>query len=200
MILLHICCGPCAAYPTSIMHDEGLKVRGYFYNPNIHPYREFRLRLQSVRTVADNRHLTVEYHSDYGLQEYLRQVVFHEQQRCGICYEMRLAATARQAKALGAEAFSTTLLYSRYQNHELIREKGDLIAGRFAIPFYYRDFREGWQAGREMAVDMGLYRQSYCGCIYSEQERYDKKLRRKRQGITPMPGRSRGGHSSDIDP
>ena len=190
MILLHICCGPCAVYPITVMHDEGLKVRGYFNNPNIHPFREFRRRLQSAKTVADNLHLTVDYHSAYGLQEYLRQVVFHEQQRCGICYEMRLAVTARQAKALGAEAFSTTLLYSRYQKHELIRAKGELIASRYAIPFYYRDFRGGWQEGIDMAIDMKLYRQPYCGCIFSEQERYDKKLRKRRQEITQIPDRN----------
>jgi predicted adenine nucleotide alpha hydrolase (AANH) superfamily ATPase len=188
MILLHICCGPCATYPVTVMHDEGLKVRGFFHNPNIHPFREFRQRLQSAKTVADHYHLNVVYHSDYGLQEYLRQVVFHEPQRCGICYEMRLAATARQALALGAEAFSTTLLYSRYQKHELIREKGELIASRYGVPFYYRDFREGWLAGMEMAIDLGLYRQSYCGCIYSEQERYDKKMRKRKGSVSPPSG------------
>jgi len=187
MILLHICCGPCAVYPITVMHDEGLKLRGYFYNPNIHPFREFRRRLQSTRTVADNLHLNIDYRHEYGLREYLRQVVFHEQQRCGICYEMRLAATARQALALGAEAFSTTLLYSRFQKHDLIREKGELIASQYDIPFYYREFREGWHAGIEMAIDMDLYRQPYCGCIYSEQERYDKKMRKQKPSLISIP-------------
>jgi predicted adenine nucleotide alpha hydrolase (AANH) superfamily ATPase len=195
MILLHICCGPCAAYPVTVMRDEGLQIGGLFYNPNIHPFREFRRRLQSARTVADHFHLRVDYRSDYGLQDYLRQVVFHEQQRCGICYEMRLAATARQALALGAEAFSTTLLYSRYQKHELIREKGELIASQYAIPFYYRDFRVGWHAGVEMAIDMGLYRQPYCGCIYSEQERYDKKIRKQKISVRPPSGPDSYGRS-----
>jgi hypothetical protein len=178
---MHLCCGPCSTYSLSVLQSEGLAVQGYFYNPNIHPYREFRLRLQAVETMAEHSGITVHYHSDYGLTEYLRQVVFHEDQRCAICYQMRLAATAQFAKRIGADAFSTTLLYSRYQKHDLIRQKGETLAEQWQIPFFYRDFREGWQAGMDMAIEMGLYRQSYCGCIFSEQERYDKKYRKNKR-------------------
>jgi predicted adenine nucleotide alpha hydrolase (AANH) superfamily ATPase len=183
MILLHLCCGPCTPYPLSVLHDEGLEVRGYFYNPNIHPYREFRRRLEAVSVMAGKRNLQVDYHRDYGLAEYLRQVVFHEQQRCEICYWMRLETAARHARAIGAEAFSTTLLYSRYQKHDLIRQVGDSLAENLQIPFLYRDYRTGWQDGIDMAIEMGLYRQSYCGCIFSEQERYDKKLRKSQRPL-----------------
>ena len=195
MILLHICCGPCTVYPLSVLQEEGLTVRGYFHNPNIHPFREFRKRLQAARTVAEQRDLAVDYDPEYGLQDYMRKVVFHEQQRCELCYEMRLAATARHAIKIGAEAFSTTLLYSRYQKHELIRRIGEQIAARLNIPFYYRDFREGWQAGIDMAIAMDLYRQSYCGCIYSEQERYDKKMRRRKKSVSPASGADSDGRS-----
>jgi len=195
MILLHICCGPCTVYPLSVLQEEGIKVRGLFYNPNIHPYREFRKRLQAARTVAENRGLTVDYDPEYGLTEYLRKVVFHEQQRCEICYEMRLAAAAHHAIKIGAEAFSTTLLYSRYQKHELIQHKGEQIAAQLNIPFYYQDFRDGWQEGIDMSIAMDLYRQPYCGCIYSEQERYDKKLRKQKALVNQVSGPDSNGRS-----
>jgi predicted adenine nucleotide alpha hydrolase (AANH) superfamily ATPase len=179
-VLLHICCGPCAAYPLEVLKDEGIKVHGYFYNPNIHPYQEFRKRLEAVEQLASRVDLPVAYHREYGLRDYLRQVVFNEDSRCGLCYDMRLREVVEQAKKIGADAFSTTLLYSRYQNHELIRQKADLLAEQHKIPFYYTDFREGWQQGIDMSKEMGLYRQSYCGCIYSEQERYDKRFRKKK--------------------
>ena len=179
MILLHICCGPCAVYPLTVFEQEGLPVRGYFYNPNIHPYREFRKRLSATRIMAAQKKIHIDYDTEYGLTDYLRKVVFHEQERCAICYDMRLLATAHHAKSIGADAFSTTLLYSKYQKHEAIKHKGQQLAEKFGIPFYYKDFREGWQQGIDVSIEMELYRQSYCGCIYSEQERYDKKFRRK---------------------
>ena len=179
-VLLHICCGPCTVYPLEIMKGEGIKVRGYFYNPNIHPYREFRKRLEAVEQLASREDLPVDYHRDYGLRDYLRKVVFNEDSRCGLCYDMRLNEVVEQAKKTGADAFSTTLLYSRYQNHELIKRKAEELAEQHNIPFYYADFRAGWQQGIEVSKEMGLYRQSYCGCIYSEQERYDKRFRKKK--------------------
>lgn len=180
-ILMHLCCGPCTAYPLSVLRDEGITVQGFFYNPNIHPFKEFQRRLTTLETLSNKAGLKVEYIRDYGLKEYLRQVVFQESERCAICYEMRLTATARQAKDIGADAFTTTLLYSRYQKHNVIRQKAERLSSKYGIPFYYQDFREGWEQGIEMAKEMGLYRQSYCGCIYSEQERYDKQFRKKRQ-------------------
>jgi predicted adenine nucleotide alpha hydrolase (AANH) superfamily ATPase len=179
-VLLHICCGPCAVYPLEILKAEGIKARGYFYNPNIHPYREFMKRLEAVEQLAVREDLHVDYHREYGLREYLRQVVFNEERRCGLCYDMRLQEAVRQAKNIRADAFTSTLLYSRYQDHEMIRQKAELLAEQHNIPFYYHDFREGWQQGIDMSREMGLYRQSYCGCIYSEQERYDKQFRKKK--------------------
>lgn len=177
-ILLHICCGPCAAFPVSVLGQEGIEVQGFFFNPNIHPFKEFQRRLGALEELAARTGLAVDYVREYGLRDYLRQVVFHEDERCALCYEMRLDATAVRAKAVGADAFSSTLLYSRYQKHELIRATAEAVARRRQVPFFYRDFRDGWQAGIEMAVAMELYRQPYCGCIYSEQERYDKTWRK----------------------
>ena len=180
-ILLHICCGPCTVYPLNVLQAEGIKVRGYFYNPNIHPFQEFKRRLETVEQLAAKENLQVDYHREYGLREYLRQVVFNEENRCGLCYDMRLIEAVEQAKKIRADAFTSTLLYSRYQNHDLIRRKAEKLAVEHKIPFYYQDFRKGWQQGIDMSKEMGLYRQPYCGCIYSEQERYDRRFRKKKK-------------------
>jgi hypothetical protein len=176
-ILLHVCCGPCTVYPLQVLRSEGHQVHGYFYNPNIHPFREFSRRIEALEEFSRRCDLIVDYDREYGLKEYLRRVVYNEERRCLLCYKMRLIETVRKAKEFGADAFSTTLLYSRYQQHEAIKNLAAQLAEEYNIAFYYRDFREGWQEGIELAVAMGIYRQPYCGCIYSEQERYDKKFR-----------------------
>jgi len=181
-ILLHACCGPCSAAPVPALREEGIEPVAFFHNPNIHPFREFRRRLAAFRELARAYGLECEIDRDYGLKEYLRLVVGREEERCRICYEMRLSETARKAKTLGLETISTTLLYSRYQKHELIRRTGEKIAAAHGLTFLYRDWRELWQEGIDRAIAMDLYRQPYCGCIYSEQERYDKKLRRRTAG------------------
>jgi len=180
-LLLHICCGPCAIYPTWVLRAEGHELRGYFYNPNIHPYQEFKRRLEALEEFSREVEITVDYEREYGLTEYLRRVVNRENERCLLCYEMRLTVAARRAAELDADAFTTTLLYSRYQKHEAIRAIGERLAAEHGIEFYYRDFREGWQEGIDRSKELGLYRQPYCGCIYSEQERYDPAMRRKKQ-------------------
>ena len=178
-LLLHVCCAPCSTYTLNRLREQSIDVSGYFYNPNIHPYREFRKRLTTLKDFAADQDFPLEIESEYGLTEYLRKVVFHEKQRCMICYDMRLEKTAQQAVKLGADAFSSTLLYSRYQNHEAITKIGRQMGEKYGVEFYYDDFREGWQEGIDKAIEMDLYRQPYCGCIYSEQERYDKKLQKK---------------------
>ena len=178
-ILLHICCGPCALYPLSRLHQAGHEVSGLFHNPNIHPFREFRRRLETARHVGEQTHCPLVVDEAYGLTAYLRQVVFHEQERCSLCYAMRLARTAEECAARGFEAFTTTLLYSRYQNHAAIAELGRQLADQHGLHFYYEDFREGWQQGIDESLRLGLYRQPYCGCIFSEQERYDTSARRR---------------------
>ncbi len=178
-LLLHVCCGPCTVYPLKKLREADITVSGYFYNPNIHPYREFRRRLNSLQDFAKETQFNLEVDSKYGLTDYLRQVVFHEQERCKICYAMRLEKTAEQASLSGADAFSTTLLYSKYQNHRAIITIGESMAKKYGVEFYYEDFRTGWQEGIDESIAMDLYRQPYCGCIYSEQERYDKKLQKK---------------------
>ncbi|MCF8056100.1 MAG: epoxyqueuosine reductase QueH [Desulfocapsa sp.] len=178
-LLLHVCCAPCSTYTLNRLREQDIDVSGYFYNPNIHPFREFRKRLATLKTFAEIMKFPLEMETEYGLTEYLRKVVFHEKERCRLCYEMRLEKTAQQAAKTGADAFSSTLLYSRYQNHAAITTIGQKMAEKYGVEFYYDDFRVGWQEGIDRAIAMDLYRQPYCGCIYSEQERYDKKLQKK---------------------
>lgn len=178
-ILLHVCCGPCALHPLRLLREQGHRVEGYFFNPNIHPYREFRRRLLSLEDMAREENFPVDIDSRYRLTEYLRKVVFKETSRCSLCYDMRMEQTAVKAREEGVDAFSTTLLYSRYQNHDLIRQKGEGLSRKYGIDFHYEDFRPGWQEGVDRSKEMGLYRQPYCGCIYSEQERYDKQKKRE---------------------
>ncbi len=178
-VLLHICCGPCTLYPLKVLRREGLEVQGYFFNPNIHPYQEFRRRLKALEQVAQIKNFPVIYEKEYGLRDFLRATIFRENRRCETCYLMRLERVVQKAREGGFDAFTTTLLYSRYQAHQLIKEIAQDLSFRFGIPFLYYDFREGWEEGQEEAKRLEIYRQAYCGCIFSEQERYDKKWRKK---------------------
>lgn len=180
-VLLHVCCGPCAIYPLSVLRREHCEVHGFFFNPNIHPFREFKRRIRALEELAAIERLPVTIHREYGLRDYLRQVVFQEEKRCEICYAMRLLPTVEEAVRQRADAFTTTLLYSRYQQHAVIRRQAEELSRVYRIPFYYEDFRQGWQEGIDRSINLGLYRQPYCGCIFSEEERYDKRWRKKKK-------------------
>lgn len=171
-ILLHICCANCAIYPVEVLKDRGEEVVGFFFNPNIHPYQEYQKRLESLRRYAEEAGLEMIYRDEYLLEEFLKNVSQRPKKRCSYCYALRLEATAREAKERGFDRFSTTLLQSPHQDHLLIHENGDRVAQEIGLPFYYEDFRPGWRRGMEVSKTMGLYRQQYCGCIYSEKERY----------------------------
>ncbi len=178
-LLLHTCCGPCLLYPLDVLCAEGYDVTGYFYNPNIHPYKEFRRRLDALYDLAKSERIKLVVEREYDLDIYLKNVVNNETDRCKICYDLRLQQTLQYAVEHGFDYFSTTLLYSRYQKHALIVERCKALSQQYGIIFVYNDFREGWQIGIDMAVEKNLYRQPYCGCIYSEQERYDNRLKKR---------------------
>jgi predicted adenine nucleotide alpha hydrolase (AANH) superfamily ATPase len=171
-ILLHICCAPCTIYPLRTLNQEEYDVHGLFYNPNIHPYLEYRKRLDTVEEYAGHMGLRIIREERYPLEDYFRQVVFREEERCRICYHLRLSQAARIAQKAGCDAFTTTLLYSRFQKHDLIRSIAENVAGTQGIPFLYLDFRTGWSEGVRISKELGMYRQSYCGCVYSEKERF----------------------------
>lgn len=178
-VLLHVCCGPCTIYPLSVLREKGMNVTGHFFNPNIHPFKEFKQRLSTLKDYADNTKLPLVLDPHYGLTEFVRKVAFHEAERCDICYHMRLEKTAMVAKEMAFGAFSTTLLYSRYQRHADLISLCKGLSTIYDIAFYYEDFRTGWQQGIDVSKELGMYRQPYCGCVYSEQERYDKSFRKK---------------------
>ena len=167
-----MCCAPCSIYPIETLEGEGARVFGFFCNPNIHPYQEFLRRRKAVQEFAESVGLEVIFKDDYDVVGFLRQVAFRESQRCSVCYNLRLDATARLAKKSRMDGFTSTLLYSKKQNHDLISQMGEEIGRRRGIPFLYRDFRLGWKEGIQKSKEMNLYRQEYCGCIYSEEERY----------------------------
>ncbi|OHB32924.1 MAG: hypothetical protein A2X84_04880 [Desulfuromonadaceae bacterium GWC2_58_13] len=171
-ILLHVCCANCAIYPVKILREQGQDVTGFFFNPNIHPYLEFKRRLDTVKDYADRSDLAVIYREEYLLANFLSQVAANPSGRCPYCYQSRLEETARFAAENSYEAFTSSLLYSRFQNHAAIREQGLALGQQFGIRFLYEDFRKGWNEGITISKSMGLYRQQYCGCIYSEQDRY----------------------------
>jgi len=173
-ILLHICCANCAIYPFERIREKGEEVVGYFFNPNIHPYQEYQKRLDTLRQYSEKVGLAVIYRDEYLLEEFLKNVSHRVDERCHFCYSFRLEAAAREAKGREFDAFSTTLLQSTHQNHAVIKETGERIAQEVGIPFYYEDFRQGWRRGLEVSKSIGLYRQQYCGCIYSEKERFSK--------------------------
>jgi hypothetical protein len=175
-ILFHICCANCAIYPFERLTGTGKEVVGYFFNPNIHPYQEYQKRLESLRQYSEQVGLKVIYRDEYLLEDFLRNVAHREKERCSYCYAVRLESTAQEAKRNLFDGFSTSLLQSAHQNHLLIKEIGEDLARRHGMPFYYEDFRSGWRRGVEVSKSLGLYRQQYCGCIYSEKERYVKKV------------------------
>jgi len=171
-ILLHICCGPCAVYPVDRLRLDGHEVMGFFFRHNIHPYTECLKRQQTLETYAGQIDLKVIYQQGYDLEGFLQKIIYRENNRCPICYHERLSATARLAEKSKFDAFSTTLLYSKFQNHDLIRSMGESLGKSFGIPFYYEDFRTGWKEGIQQSKALNMYRQQYCGCIYSEKDRY----------------------------
>lgn len=174
-VLLHVCCANCAIYPIKSMREEGLEVMAFFYRHNIHPYTECLRRQEALEAYAEQIDLKVIYQEGYDLEGFIRNVAFRESERCNYCYHDRLRSTALLARRGKFDYFSSTLLYSKHQNHELIRAIGESIGKSVGVPFLYHDYREGWKEGIECSKQMGLYRQHYCGCIYSEKERFLKE-------------------------
>jgi epoxyqueuosine reductase len=173
-LLMHICCGPCTIYPLKVLRLQGHEVEGVFYNPNIHPYQEYQRRLETLNDYASKVFVHIISPAGYPLEEFLRQVAFKEDERCQYCLQDRLRHTAELALSNKYDGFTTTLLYSKYQKHDLIRELGEHLGKQLGVDFYYQDFRTGWNEGVKISKELNMYRQPYCGCIYSEKERFYK--------------------------
>jgi len=183
-ILLHQCCGPCSVYPVEILKGMGHSIAGYWFNPNIHPVTEYFKRFETLAQFNREENIPLFADNVYGVQEFTKNVAQDIANRCAYCYAVRLEAAAKKAKEEGFHAFTSTLFYSRYQNHELMKKIAQEISMRFAIDFFYHDFREGWQKGIDCSKERNMYRQPYCGCIYSEEDRYIRQINKKINSIT----------------
>ncbi|MEW5921963.1 MAG: epoxyqueuosine reductase QueH [Bacillota bacterium] len=173
-LLLHICCAPCSIFSWEYFSGLGYSPRGYFFNPNIHPYREFVRRMETLRDFGRRENRPVIFNEDYLLEDFLSMAIDHESNRCHNCYRMRLLETARKAREAGIGHFSTTLLISPYQKHVLLKSVGEEAAQRHGVNFVYADLRSGFRESMEQARKKEIYRQGYCGCIFSEKERYHR--------------------------
>jgi hypothetical protein len=152
-----------------VLKGEGMDLHGLFFNPNIHPEEEYLKRKENVEIFSRAENIPVELWDDMR-QEVWENYKGSDEDRCNMCYSIRLDKTASIAKEKGFDAFSTTLLVSPYQKHELIKEIGERLAKKYGIDFYYKDFRPGFRQGQQQAREMGLYRQKFCGCIVSFNE------------------------------
>jgi len=172
-LLLHICCGPCAIYPIKTLIDAKFKkITGFYYNPNIHPPSEYKKRRNALRETEEKLGLEIIY-PKYDMEEYFVKIYGKEESpsRCGLCWQLRLLKTASFAKENGFDAVTTTLLISPYQDHDSVKEIGEKAARENGVYFYYQDFRIGFKESQESAKKKELYRQKYCGCVFSELER-----------------------------
>ena len=197
-ILMHMCCAPCSCYPTEKLREEGFEPTGFFFNPNIHPYQEWRKRLRAAREFSEKVNIKFFAENHYGLRDFLSKVssvvegIDSEEtfknsdgwhNRCKICYTWRLSETAKFAAENNFKIFTSTLFYSIHQNHDLMKKIAEHFAKVYGVQFYYEDFRAGWQRGIDLSLELELYRQNYCGCIFSEEERFSKEIKNLRKNL-----------------
>ena len=172
-LLLHTCCAPCSVYCIDSLRKEKIEPTVYWFNPNIHPYTEYKARRDCLEEYTKSIGVQAIFEENYGLKDFCKNVISDLDNRCkNYCYKVRLEQTAKYAKENGYTHFSTTLLVSPYQNHKALIEVGKEIANKYGIEFLYRDFRVGFKQGQAKARELGLYMQKYCGCIFSEESRY----------------------------
>ena len=171
-VLVHCCCAHCSAYTIEYWQRQGYDVSAFWYNPNIHPYKEHQQRLEALRTLAKKLDFPLIEIEGYDVIQYFRQVSGNEAQRCHYCFNLRLQKTAETASQQGFEAFTSSLLISPHQKHEILAEIGSDIAEKTSVNFLYADLRKRYSDSRHITKPLDLYRQQYCGCLYSEWERY----------------------------
>ena len=173
-ILLHTCCAVCLAGTAGELHGRKIAFTAFFHNPNVQPLLEFRRRVKATRVLCERLKVPLEVDEAYDLVGFLRATSLreHAPARCEICYRLRLGRTAERAKALGFDAFSTTLLASPEQDLALIRRIAEQEAARTGVPFEDLDLPRAHEAGKAFAKAHNIYRQQYCGCVFSEYDRY----------------------------
>ena len=173
-LLLHICCAPCSIVCVASLREEGLSPSGFWSNPNIHPYTEYRSRKNALVDYARSISLPLVTEGDYGLRPFVQAVSADIDGRCVYCYDIRMNAAAKYAAENGFSHFTSTLFISPYQDHDLLMHSAQNAARTYGVAFLYRDFRPHFRQGQQQARELGLYMQKYCGCVFSEEERYRK--------------------------
>lgn len=171
-ILVHTCCAPCFTAPYFFLLEEGFKVTAFWYNHNIHPYTEYKKRLECLLEYTAKKEINLVNKDEYDLDYFLRESAYREEQRCYGCYYTRLKYTASVAKKGRYDYFTTSLLFSKFQKHELIKDICLNLSKEINIDFLYQDFRQFWKTGVAYSKEHKMYRQQYCGCIYSERDRF----------------------------
>lgn len=172
-LLMHTCCAPCSVYCIDKLREEGIEPTVYWYNPNIHPYMEYKARRECLKEYTKSINVQAIFEEEYGLDEFCKEAVKNLNARCvNYCYPVRLRKTFEYAKEHGYDTVTTTLLYSIYQKHDFIKKLMEQYSEEYGIDFLYRDFRVGFWEGHQKAHDLGLYMQKYCGCVFSEEMRY----------------------------
>ncbi len=177
-ILLHCCCAPCSVSCVEPMRQEGIEPVAFWYNPNIHPFKEYEARRDCLIEYCKAQDMTLIVNENYGLRDFVKQVAADIDGRCVFCYEHRLEETAKYAAERGFKAFSSTLLASLYQDHKAIAAAAQKYADKYGVEFLYRDFRPNFRLSNQKARQQGLYMQKYCGCVFSEEDRYKKQIDR----------------------
>lgn len=179
-VLLHCCCAPCSVSCIAPLRAEGIEPVAFWFNPNIHPWKEYEARRDCLITYAANVNMELVVKEDYGLREFVKNTADDILNRCSYCYGTRLEQAAKYAAENGYEAFTSTLFASVYQKHELMKTAAEGFAEKYNVEFLYRDFRVNFREGNQKARELGLYMQKYCGCIYSEEDRYIKQIKRQK--------------------
>lgn len=158
-------------YPIKSLIEDGFDVSMYWYNPNIHPEFEWNRRLENLKKVSEHYNLPF-FMEDGFMQDYWlsKQYLNEYTSRCLMCYDIRLDKAAKYASENGFDSYTTSLLVSPYQQHDVIADIGRQKGLKYGVDFKYFDFRPGFREGQNMAREIGLYRQKYCGCIFSLEE------------------------------
>jgi predicted adenine nucleotide alpha hydrolase (AANH) superfamily ATPase len=169
-VLLHICCGICAGGAIQRLRDEGYSVTGFFYNPNIHPDVEYRKRLDAA--LAAGKILEIEMVvGDYDKDKWLERVKGFESEqeggnRCSLCFRIRLEETHRKAMELGLSYIASTLSISPHKSTAVINQIGQAVGRDTFLPYDFKK-KDGFKRSSEFSRIHELYRQTYCGCLYS---------------------------------
>lgn len=181
-ILLHVCCATCALYPYFLLTNYGLAVTFYFYNPNIHPKSEYGKRLKDVIAISKKYGIPLIV-DRYEIKKWFRLTESLKEEpeggkRCLACYQTRLEKTAEIAKKLNFDLFGTTLTISPYKDHTVINTIGKELEKKKNVAYYQSNFKKknGFKETTKLSKSLGIYRQHYCGCIYSKLVSSNKKL------------------------